>query len=92
MLSDVLNSRPHLRSRIQFKYFSEFSHNVLYYQQLSIVRYQVSFYANVPLNDTFVALKGRVNEADHSPLSLILIITSDLDYLFAEILFLLCFN
>ena len=82
MLSDVLNSRPHLRSRIQFKYFSEnsltyqklllegaVSHNVLYYQQLSIVRYQVSFYANVPLNDTFIALKGRVNEADHSPLS-----------------------
>ena len=55
-----LNSRPQLRSRIQFNilvrnYFflknyvtseGAVSHNVLYYQQLSIARYQVSFYAN----------------------------------------------
>ena len=46
-------SRPQPRFRIQIKYFTEklllevvVSHNVLYYQQLSIARYQVSFYAN----------------------------------------------
>ena len=56
-----LNSRPQLRSRIQFKCFSEkllfflknyttsegaVSDNVLCYQHLCIARYQVSSYAN----------------------------------------------
>ena len=60
VLSDALNSIPQLRSRNQLKYFSEkllfsqklrysiervVSHNVLFYQQLSIARYRVMFCA-----------------------------------------------
>ena len=49
VISDALNFRPQLRSRIQFKYFSDFSqisHKVLYYQKLYIARSQVSLYDN----------------------------------------------